>query len=201
MSEQNKKENEVEETLTDNAVVEEIFAEEETTSAEGSGKVEQELTCEQLLAKAEENTRSLTGKIEEMESRYLRLQADFDNSRRRSKLDLEAAQKYRVQNLASELITSLDNFERALAVTTENEETKSMLQGLEMVHKSIVNALQKEGVEPIEAVGQEFDPNFHQAVMQVSDENYGANIVVEEFQKGYKLKDRVLRPSMVKVNQ
>ncbi|WP_042345803.1 nucleotide exchange factor GrpE [Bacillus massiliigorillae] len=199
MSEQNKKE--VEETVADNAGVEEIFAEEETTSSEDTVEVEQELTCEQQLAKAEENTRSLTAKMEEMENRYLRLQADFDNSRRRSKLDLEAAQKYRVQSLASELITSLDNFERALAVPTENEETKSMLQGLEMVYKSMMDALQKEGVEPIEAVGQEFDPNFHQAVMQVSDENFAANIVVEEFQKGYKLKDRVLRPSMVKVNQ
>lgn len=200
MSEQNKQENEVEETMADKAEVEEIFAENEAASEENV-EVSQELTCEEQLAKAEENTRILTGKIEEMENRYLRLQADYDNSRRRSKLDLEAAQKYRVQGLASELINALDNFERALAVTTENEETKSMLQGLEMVYRSMMDALQKEGVEVIEAVGQEFDPNFHQAVMQVSDENYGSNIVVEEFQKGYKLKDRVLRPSMVKVNQ
>ena len=136
-----------------------------------------------------------------MENRYLRLQADFDNSRRRSKLDLEAAQKYRVQSLATDLVQALDNFERALAIQTEHEETASMRQGMEMIYRSMMEALKKEGVEPIEAVGQEFDPNIHQAVMQVNDENYGANIVVEEFQKGYMLKDRVLRPSMVKVNQ
>ncbi|SFC37882.1 molecular chaperone GrpE [Bacillus sp. OV322] len=142
----------------------------------------------------------LEAKIEEMENRYLRLQADFDNSRRRSKLDFEAAQKYRAQNLASELLQALDNFERAIKVEADNEQTKSLLQGMDMVHKGILAALKKEGVEPIESVGKEFDPHLHQAVMQVEDENFGSNVVVEEFQKGYMLKDRVLRPAMVKVN-
>jgi molecular chaperone GrpE len=76
-----------------------------------------------------------------------------------------------------------------------------MLQGMEMVYRGIVDALKKEGVEPIDAVGKEFDPNFHQAVMQGEDENFSSNIVTDEFQKGYMLKDRVIRPSMVKVNQ
>lgn len=98
-------------------------------------------------------------------------------------------------------IPALDSFERALQVEADNEQTKSLLQGMEMVHRQLVEALKKEGVEAIEAVGQEFDPNLHQAVMQAEDENYGSNIVVEEMQKGYKLKDRVIRPSMVKVNQ
>ncbi|MGM9925482.1 MAG: nucleotide exchange factor GrpE [Bacillus sp. (in: firmicutes)] len=199
MSEENKKANEVEETVTDNETVEEIFAE-DATSADQGDAIEQD-TNEQQLAQAEEKIQTLAAKVEELENRNLRLQADMDNLRRRAKLDLEAAHKYRVQSLASELITSLDNFERALGVSTDNEETKRMLQGLEMVYKSMMNALQKEGVEPIEAVGQEFDPNFHQAVMQTSDENYPQNHVIEELQKGYKLKDRVLRPSMVKVNQ
>ncbi|WP_249712556.1 nucleotide exchange factor GrpE, partial [Bacillus cereus] len=72
---------------------------------------------------------------------------------------------------------------------------------MEMVRRQLMDAVEKEGVEAIEAVGQEFDPNLHQAVMQVEDENFGSNIVIEELQKGYKLKDRVIRPSMVKVNQ
>ena len=168
-------------------------SEQEAAEAQGSDSKEWE------LMKAENE--KLAAKVEELENRYLRLQADFDNSRRRSRLDMEAAQKYRAQSLAGDLIVALDNFERALSVQSENEEVKSLRQGLEMVYKSIVEALKKEGVEAIEAVGKEFDPNFHQAVMQVNDENHGSNIVVEEFQKGYLLKDRVLRPSMVKVNQ
>ena len=84
---------------------------------------------------------------------------------------------------------------------SDNDQTKSLLQGMEMVYRGLLDALKKEGVEQIEAVGKEFDPHLHQAVMQVEDENFGSNIVVEEFQKGYILKDRVIRPSMVKVNQ
>ena len=186
MSEEMKQEQQADETVTENENVEETQTEETVTEEE------QQINDE---------IQTLTAKVEEMENRYLRLQADFDNARRRSKLDLEAAQKYRVQSLAGDIIQALDNFERALAIQTDNEETLSMRQGLEMVYRSLVEALKKEGVEAIEAVGKQFDPNIHQAVMQVNDENYDSNVVVEEFQKGYMLKDRVLRPSMVKVNQ
>jgi molecular chaperone GrpE len=143
----------------------------------------------------------LTNKLEEADNRYLRLQADFDNFRRRTRLDIEASEKYRAQKLAIELLPALDNFERALNIEADNEQSKSLLQGMEMVYRGLVEALKKEGVEAIEAVGKEFDPNFHQAVMTGEDEKFGSNIVIEEFQKGYMLKDRVLRPSMVKVNQ
>lgn len=144
---------------------------------------------------------TLTSKLEEADNRYLRLQADFDNFRRRTRLDIEASEKYRAQKLVTELLPALDNFERALQIEADNEQTRSLLQGMEMVYRSLIDALKKEGVEPIEAVGKEFDPNFHQAVMQGEDENFGSNIVSAEFQKGYRLKDRVIRPSMVKVNQ
>jgi molecular chaperone GrpE len=144
---------------------------------------------------------NLTSKLEEADNRYLRLQADFDNFRRRTRLDSEASEKYRVQKLATELLPALDNFERALKIEADNEQSKSLLQGMEMVYRGLIDALKKEGVEAIEAVGKEFNPNFHQAVMTGEDENYGPNIVIEEFQKGYILKDRVIRPSMVKVNQ
>lgn len=139
--------------------------------------------------------------IEEAENRYLRLRADFDNFRRRVQLDREASEKYRAQDLIANLLPAIDNFERAMQIEPDNEQSKSLIEGMEMIYRSLLDALQKEGAEQIEAVGQEFDPNFHQAVMQVEDENFGSNIVVEEFQKGYKLKDRVIRPSMVKVNQ
>lgn len=169
--------------------IEEVFGEDEVV-------VETSATEE-----LEKKIASLEAELEEKENRYLRLQADFENSRRRARLDYEAAQKYRAQSLISDLLPVLDNFERALNVETDNEQTKSLLQGMEMIHRTLLDALKKEGVESIESQGKEFDPHFHQAVMQVEEEGVGSNIVVEEFQKGYVLKDRVIRPAMVKVNQ
>jgi molecular chaperone GrpE len=143
----------------------------------------------------------LKNNLEEADNRYLRLQADFDNFRRRTQMEITAHEKYRAQKLITELLPAIDNFERALQMEADNEQTKTLLQGVEMVYRGLLTALKNEGVEPIEAAGKEFDPHLHQAVMQVEDENFGPNMVVEEFQKGYMLKDRVIRPSMVKVNQ
>ncbi|MBT2690479.1 nucleotide exchange factor GrpE [Bacillus sp. ISL-47] len=180
---------------TENDVpIEEVFAEAEGTSS-GQENTDSELTA------AQERIAELEGKLEEAENRIYRLQADFENSRRRARLDLEASEKYRAQSLISDLLPAVDNFERALQMEAENEQAKSILQGMEMVYRSVLEAIKKEGAEQIEAVGKEFDPHLHQAVMQVEDENFDSNIVVEEFQKGYKLKDRVIRPAMVKVNQ
>lgn len=179
--------------------VEAIFAQEDV-QVEQANEEEAVVPMDELqiaTAKIEE----LEAKIEEMDNKYLRLQADFDNSRRRAKLDMEAALKYRAQSLAGDLIQSLDNFERAMKIESDNEETKSMLAGMDMIYKGIVEALKKEGVDSIESVGKEFDPHLHQAVMQVQDDSVESNVVVEEFQKGYILKDRVIRPSMVKVSE
>ena len=151
--------------------------------------------------KQSEQLAELQAKLNESEDRYLRLRADFDNFRRRVQLDREANEKYKAQALITNLLPAIDNFERAMQITPDNEQTKQLLQGVEMVYKSIQEALKQEGIEIIESVGKEFDPYHHQAIMQVEDENFGSNIVVEEFQKGYILKDRVIRPSMVKVNQ
>lgn len=153
------------------------------------------------LAAANAKIAELEAKIKEMENRYLRLYADFENFRRRTRQEMEAAEKYRAQSLVSDLLPALDNFERALKIKAEDEQAKSILQGMEMVYRSVLDALKKEGVEAIEAVGKPFDPHLHQAVMQVEDSNYEPNTVVEELQKGYKLKDRVIRPAMVKVSQ
>ncbi|MBM7716320.1 molecular chaperone GrpE [Bacillus thermophilus] len=143
----------------------------------------------------------LEAKLQEYENRYLRLLADFDNFRRRVKLDKEADKKYRAQHLITNLLPALDNFERAMQIEPDNEQTRALLDGVNMVYKSIIEALKSEGAEQIEAVGKEFDPNLHQAVMQTEDDEAGENIVVEEFQKGYMLKDRVIRPAMVKVSK
>ncbi len=173
--------------------------EEEVTieeTQETTEKVEEvEVSAEQ------EKISALEAKLEESENRLLRLQADFDNYRRRVRLDQEAAQKYRAQNLVTDILPALDNFERALKVDSEDEKIKTFLQGMEMVHRQLVEALKAEGLEAIEAVGQSFDPNLHQAVMQVEEGEAESNTVLEEFQKGYKLKDRIIRPSMVKVKQ
>ncbi|TFE01099.1 nucleotide exchange factor GrpE [Jeotgalibacillus salarius] len=147
---------------------------------------------------AEENWQQ---KAEEAENKYLRLHADFNNYKRRIQNENEISQKYRAQNIVTGILPALDNFERALNIETTNDESASLLKGMEMVHSSLLEALKAEGVEIIESVGQQFDPNLHQAVIQVSEEGAESNTVVEELQKGYKLKDRVIRPSMVKVNE
>ncbi|MFC5557660.1 nucleotide exchange factor GrpE [Ureibacillus thermophilus] len=143
----------------------------------------------------------LEAKLEEEENRYLRLRADFENMRRRSQLDLQAAEKYRAQSLLMDLLPVIDNFERALDVKVESEDAKNLYKGIEMVYNMLIEAAKKEGLEVIPAEDQPFDPNVHQAIMQESDPEKESGIVLKEFQKGYKLKDRVLRPSMVSVNE
>ncbi|MFC0298390.1 nucleotide exchange factor GrpE [Geobacillus jurassicus] len=175
-------------------------AREQAGGEEAAEPAEEAPTANELAA-AKAQIAELEAKLSEMEHRYLRLYADFENFRRRTRQEMEAAEKYRAQSLASDLLPVLDNFERALKIETDNEQAKSILQGMEMVYRSLVDALKKEGVEPIEAVGKPFDPYLHQAVMQAEVEGYEPNTVVEELQKGYKLKDRVLRPAMVKVSQ
>ncbi|MFG6148467.1 nucleotide exchange factor GrpE [Halobacillus sp. B23F22_1] len=138
---------------------------------------------------------------EEIHNRLLRLQADYDNFRRRTQKEKEADRKYKAQSLVEELIPVLDNFERALQVEVDGESAQNFASGMKMVYDQFQAALDKEGVEEIPAQGEVFDPHLHQAVMQVEDDNYESNVVVEQLQKGYRLNDRVIRPAMVKVNQ
>ncbi|WP_164216206.1 nucleotide exchange factor GrpE [Virgibacillus sp. YIM 98842] len=146
-------------------------------------------------------------KLEELEKeknetyqRMLRLQAEYDNFKKRTQKEKEASLKYKSQDLVNELLPVVDNFERALQVE-KNEQTKGIIDGITMVYNQFIEALYSAGVEEIETEGKEFDPNLHHAVMQTEDENTGSNIIVEELQKGYMLKDRVIRPAMVKVNK
>ncbi|MBM7607029.1 molecular chaperone GrpE [Lysinibacillus composti] len=143
----------------------------------------------------------LETKLAEEENRFLRLRADFDNLRRRTQLDREAAEKYRAQSLLSDLLPVIDNFERALQVEVTSEDATSLYKGIEMVYKSLIEATKKEGLELIPAEGEVFDPTIHQAVMQEKDDSKDSGIILRELQKGYKLKDRVIRPSMVSVNE
>ncbi|MFA7744028.1 nucleotide exchange factor GrpE [Salinicoccus roseus] len=153
----------------------------------------------ELKAKDEE-IESLKQQVETEENKYLKLYAEFENFKRRNRQEMETNNKYKNQGMVEDLLPIIDNFERALKIEGDSESFNSLLKGVEMVYNDLVNTLMKHDVREIESVGQPFDPNYHQAVMtEASDEDDG--IVIEEFQKGYILKDRVIRPSMVKVSE
>ncbi len=137
----------------------------------------------------------------EINDKLLRNQAELENFKRRSKEELSRYLKYSSQDIATKLIDVVDNFERALAQPADDEATKNYQKGFELIFNSFIKVLEDEEVKVIETVGLEFDPNIHQAVMQDSNPDFESGVVTEEFQKGYILKDRVLRASMVKVNE
>ncbi|GAA0602087.1 nucleotide exchange factor GrpE [Virgibacillus siamensis] len=137
---------------------------------------------------------------DEFYQRMLRTQAEFENFKKRSQKEKEAERKYKAEALATELLPAMDNFERALQVEV-TDAAEGFIDGISMVYRQIKDALKANDIEEIECVGKEFDPNLHHAVMQLEDEEMESNIVAEELQKGYMLKDKVIRPAMVKVNK
>lgn len=137
---------------------------------------------------------------EENYQRLLRVQADFDNFRRRARAEKEDFAKYASLKLIEQLLPIVDNFDRALSSSKETKDFDALVKGLDMTYRGMDQLLTAEGLKPIEAVGQPFNPEFHQAVMQVESEEHEEGIVVEELQKGYILKDKVIRPAMVKVS-
>ena len=138
-------------------------------------------------------------KIEELTDRLTRQMAEFDNFRKRT--EKENSQMYEVgaKDIIEKILPIVDNFERGLDAVKEEDKEDPFIQGMEKVYKQLMTTLEGIEVKPIEAVGQEFDPNLHNAVMHVEDENLGENIIAEEFQKGYMYRDSVVRHSMVKV--
>lgn len=143
----------------------------------------------------------LKAQLEEEQNKYVRMLADFDNYKRRQLKMQEEQKKYRAQSLISNVLPVLDNLSRALQVEVSSEDAVSLKEGVQMIERDLLTALEGEGLQVIEATGQPFDPNFHQAVMTAPEEGVESNIVLEEFQKGYVLNDRVIRPSMVKVSE
>ncbi|HEY0826668.1 MAG TPA: nucleotide exchange factor GrpE [Bacilli bacterium] len=142
----------------------------------------------------------LQKKVDENYQRFLRTQADFDNFRRRAKQEREEFAKYASSQLMELLLPVLDNLERALSAGKESKDPEALTKGVDMTLRQMIQALEQQGLKPMEAVGQPFNPDFHQAVMQVESEEFEEGYVVEEIQKGFMLKDRVLRPAMVKVS-
>lgn len=170
---------------------------ENTEATETKEEVVEEKTVEELL---QEKVDKLEEELKKSEDKYLRLYAEFENFKRRKNKEIETNNVYKSQKVITEILPSLDNLERALQVESDNEEIKSLLKGVEMVYEGLLNVLKSEGVELIETENAQFDPNYHHAVMQDEDSEKESGAILDTFQKGYKLKDRVIRPAMVKVN-
>ena len=155
--------------------------------------LEENLTLGAELIKAKAKAEDHYGQLQ-------RLQADFDNYRKRTQKERIELIKYASERLVVELLPVLDNFDRAVSAAKVNPDFTSFSQGVEMILRQMQTALSKEGLKAMEAVGQPFDPNLHEAVLRVDSEEHPENTVVEELQKGYYLKEKVLRPCMVKVS-
>ncbi|MBO0437315.1 nucleotide exchange factor GrpE [Vagococcus fluvialis] len=159
-----------------------------------------ETTEEEIVEVSAEDT--LKQELSEMEDKFLRAQAEIVNMRNRHNKEREDAAKYRAQNLAKDLLTSLDNLDRALEIETNDEHGEAMKKGIEMVREGMIHALKEASVEEIDSLGQIFDPNKHQAVQTLPlQEGQQPDEIIQVLQKGYILHDRVLRPAMVIVAQ
>lgn len=149
--------------------------------------------------KADKKQDALKTKIEELEDRVKRQMAEFDNFRKRTEKEKSAMFETGAKSVIEKILPVVDNFERGLAAVPESEKGDAFVQGMEMIYKQILTELESIDVKPIEAVGKEFDPEFHNAVMQVESEEYESGIVAQELQKGYTYRDSVVRHSMVAV--
>lgn len=138
-------------------------------------------------------------KIEELTDRLMRTMAEFDNFRKRSEKEKSAMYDMGVKSIIEKMLPIVDNFERGFGTITEKEKESAFAQGIELIYKQLITALDEIGLKPIDAVGKPFDPSLHNAVMHGEDESLGENVVSDEFQKGYMYHDMVVRHSMVKV--
>lgn len=201
----------LEEETTETPVTEETVENASETVADSEADTQETQTEEECEETFEEDKKegkaktSFFGKkkkdkneqqIEELTDRLKRSMAEFDNYRKRTEKEKSSMYIIGAKDIVEKMLPVVDNFERGLAQAPEGD---SFAEGMKMIYKQLMTTLDELGVKPIEAVGQEFDPNFHNAVMHVEDEEAGENIVVEEFQKGYTYKDFVVRHSMVKV--
>lgn len=137
--------------------------------------------------------------IEELTDKVKRQMAEFDNFRKRTEKEKSQMYDMGAKTIVEKILPVIDNFERGLAAVPEDNKEDAFVVGMDKIYRQMITVLEEAGVKPIEAVGAEFDPNFHNAVMHVEDETLGENVVAEELQKGYMYRDTVVRHSMVKV--
>ena len=190
----------VEETVETEEVVEE--AAEETVEAEETAEAEEnEETTEKkgFFGKKKDKKDKKDLKIEELEDKVKRQLAEFENFRNRTEKEKSRMYEFGARDVIEKMLPVVDNFERGLAAIPEAEKGGPVASGMEMIYKQMMTTLEGLGVKPIDALNKPFDPNFHNAVMHVEDEEIEESTVVEEFQKGYIYKEHVIRYSMVKV--
>ena len=149
--------------------------------------------------KADAKCEAMQAKIDELEDRVKRQMAEFENFRKRTEKEKAMMFETGAKSVVEKILPVVDNFERGLATIPEDDENSAFANGMKMIYKQMMDELDKLGVKPIEAVGQEFDPNFHNAVMQVESEEYESGIVAQELLKGYMYRETVVRHSMVAV--
>ena len=198
MAEETKRED-LEEAVEETA--EEITAETEEKEIEELTEESQEETVEEkkgLFGKKKKKDKK-DEQIEELTDRLKRQMAEFDNFRKRTEKEKEARFEIGAKSVIEKMLPIVDNFERGLATVSEEQREDPFVEGMEKVYKQLMSSFEAMDVMQIEAVGKEFDPNLHNAVMHVEDEGFGENIIAEEFQKGYTYRDSVVRHSMVKV--
>ena len=201
-----KEENAVPEEAQEEAVPKESeayteVAQEESAEAEKKPRKEKKLFKKDRTAELEAKIAELEQALADQKNAYYKAYADTENLKKRLHAEAETTRKYRIQSFALELLPILDALERALAVPSEDENIQNYVKGFEMIHDQLVGILEKEGVKEIDALNKPFDHNYHQALMQEPVEGVESGIVVEVLQKGYMLKDRVLRAALVKVSE
>ncbi len=190
----------IEETDAENA--EEETAESE--NAEGEGKMswaEKKAAKKQEKKEKKDKTDAYKEQIEQLEDRVKRQMAEFENFRKRTEKEKQAMFETGAKSVVEKILPVVDNFERGLATVPEDKMEDPFVDGMNRIYKQFLTELENIGVKPIEAVGCEFDPNLHNAVMQVESEEYESGVVAQELQKGYTYRDSVVRHSMVAVTQ
>lgn len=171
----------------------------EKNSSEEAAKVAVEIANEIEENSKEEEQDSKEKEIAALNDRLLRNMAEFENFRKRSEKEKQGMFDMGAKTIIEKILPVIDNFERGLANIPTDKEAKAFYDGMDMIYKQFLKTLEEIGIEKIEALGKEFNPDFHNAIMHIEDESYGENIVIEELLKGYKYKDTIIRYSMVKV--
>ena len=198
MKNKENKENILEEEKNIDAATEENKeTEDNKASAEDNDKQEKQSKSKKSSKKEKKDKKD--EKIDELNDRLMRLMAEYDNYRKRTEKEKASMFEMGAKSIVEKVIPLIDNFERGLAMVSEEDKENPFVTGMDKVYSQFITSMEEAGVTAIEAVGKEFDPNMHNAVMHVEDESLGDNIVAEELQKGYMYKDSVVRYSMVKV--
>ena len=178
-----------------------IKTEEQTADNEKAAQAKPKTAKKKKLQELEAEIVALKEELAVSKNAYFKAYADADNMKKRLQAEADNVRKYRIQSFASEFLPVLDSLERALDVKVDDQNLKNYVKGFEMIYTQLKSVLEKEGVCEIEALDKPFDPNFHNALMQEKREGVESGIVIEVLQKGYMLKDRVLRATLVKVSE